>query len=244
LEDPVTQRYLKGTIDLRQALEIRLPCGEGGLVSGETPEMRLSSRFCRPEKGEFHIVTPERIWQLRVLPDEVDDQRDLVRWVRAAQASMDYFMNDEIPTILECLDDIIVSTNIEQCNGEELLVDKYQDMVSVFIDADSRNLFLAYISSALPEISELIAGYYEYIVGDRYQKDRESYAKMLLQTFSGNVRRRSGLSEFARELQNICRSLPMNLENINNLVGEIMRSPTIGFLFEDFLESPKFKLFI
>jgi len=245
LNNPVNLRAFRGTIDLREALEIRIPCGENGSVSEETPMTRLKSNIGEPWDGEFQIVTPERIWQLRVLPDEVNDQRDLIRWVRALHASLDYYANDVTPTIFECLDEIIESTAIEQNTVEDLLIDKYKDVVSVLAERDSRNHFLSYMRSTLPEISELISGYYENILVGKSQSQGSPDARSLLRTFvSRRTRDCLQLDNLTWAMQKKCRSLSMTLKDIHNIIGEIMRAPQIELLFENFLDSPEFRILI
>jgi len=245
LSNPVNLRALRGTIDLREALEIRIPCEENGLVSDESQMARLKSNIGEPWDGEFQIVTPERIWQLRVLPSEVNDQRDLIRWVRALHASLNYYNKDDTPTIFQCLDEIIGSTMVQHNSSEDSLVDKYKDLASVLSDKDSRNIFLSYISSSLPEISELIAGYYANILVENSQLKGSAFAGSLLKTFMNKrVRDLAQLDELTRTLQEKCISLPMNLQDIHNIVGEIVQSPQIEMLFQSFIDSPKFKIFL
>jgi len=247
LSNPVNHRALKGTIDLREALEIRIPCDEHGLVFEETPMTRLKSNAGEPQDGEFQIVTPERIWQLRVLPEEVDDRRDLIRWVRALHASLDYYANDQTQTIYECLDEIIESSAIQQNTLEDSLIDKYQDLLSVIAEKDSRNHFLEYISWTLPEISELVSGYYAHILPGNVELGRSPDAKSLLQTFLSKSHRFGDhvqLDELTQAMRQKCSKLSMTITDLQSIVGEILRSPTVKLLFEKFLDSPKFKIFI
>jgi len=243
LNDPDTLRFKKGAIKMRDALEIRFPPEENGLVCDGTIGERYKSNIGGPHEGEFEIVTSNRIYQFRVLPDQDNDHRDLVRWVRALKFSMDFHSKDNTPVIFQCLNEIIESTSKEQSSIEDSLIDQLRDVSTAFECKDSRNLFLAYISNDLPEISELLAGYYEYIVGKKYKGKRSSWAEKLIKQFVKKKRYRF-VDELTVNMKNKCSSLSNTVEGIHRIAFEILTSPQVETLFQEFLESVRFKTYI
>jgi len=242
LNDPETLRFKKGAIQMRDALEIRFPPLERGLVCDGTIGERYQANIGGPQDGEFEIVTSNRIYQFRVLPEQ-NDHRDLIRWVRALKFSMDFHSNDNTPVIFQCLDEIIESTSNEQSRIEDSLIDQLRDVATAFDCKDSRNLFLAYISNDLPEISELLAGYYEYIVRKKYKGKRSSWAEKLIKQFVKMNKTKLG-DELTLNMKNKCSSLSNTLQGIHRIVTEILTSPQVETLFQEFLESVRFKTYI
>lgn len=243
LNDPENLRFRKGKIKMSDALEIRFPSEENGPVFDEKIAERFESNIGGPLEGEFEIVTRNRIYHFRLLPNQDKDHRDLIRWVRALKFSLDYYSNDDTPMIFQCLNEIIEHTSNEQSNMEDMLIDKFRDLATVFNGRDTRNLFLAYLSNNWPEISELLAGYYEYILGVKYKEKKFSWAEKLLQQF---VKRKENtyVDELTKNMKNKCNSLSNSLEGIHNIVAEIFNAPQVEVLFQEFLESVRFKTYI